>query len=361
MRLTIGRKLIVGIGVILALFVAMGLVAYTETGVIGTKIREITGKEEPTNAAAYEMEINLVGTGFSVLSYLHDRDTSHLDAINQDKQDFENFRSLYGTFIESSEEKTLGVKLDEGYSEFEATADELIRIEDLQTEKLNSLLDNLDQMDTLADQIQASVNPSERDAYAKLEAALEMEINTNGIAKSLGNYLRTHQRQYEEEVYQSEQDFYRYYEQYSSLALSEGEKQSAQQMVGLFENSVELSKIIIDLDRAKEAALTNFVETRGELNVALGEGIRDLTQQDLQSAEDDALNTVNRITGATIILIISGLLFGAVVSIITTRSITEPVKKLVAATQAVAKGDLFARVNIKARDELGISARRSTG
>ncbi|MGH9194243.1 MAG: EAL domain-containing protein [Acidimicrobiia bacterium] len=353
MRLTIGKKLTLGIGVILALFVAMGLVAYTETGVIGNKIREITGKEEPTNAAAYEMEINLVGTGFSVLSYLHDRDTSHLEAIDQGQQDFEDYRRLYDTFIESSNEKTLGVKLDEGYSEFQATAADLIRIEDEQTEKLNSLLENLDEMDTLVDQIQASVNPSEQGAYAKLEAALEMEINTNGIAKSLGNYLRTHQKQYEEEVYQSEQDFYRYYEQYNSLALSEGEKQSAQQMVGLFENSVELSKIIIDLDRAKEAGIRNFVDTRGELNVALGEGIRALTQQDLQSAEDDALNTVARITAVTAALLIIGLIFGAVVSVITTRSITQPVMRLVAATQAVARGDLFARVNIKARDELG--------
>jgi diguanylate cyclase (GGDEF)-like protein/PAS domain S-box-containing protein len=353
MRFTIGKKLTLGIGVLLALFVAMGLIAYTETGVIGTKIREITGKEEPTNAAAYEMEINLVGTGFSVLSYMHNRNSAHLESIKQDQQDFENYRNLYGTFIESSKEKTLGVRLDEGYTEFQATADELIQIEDEQTEKMSALLANLDQMDTLVDQITSSVSPSSPGAYAKLESALQMEISTNGIAKALGNYLRTHQTQYEEEVYQNEQDFYRYYEQYNRLALSGEETQWAGQVVSLFENSVEQSKVIIDLDRAKEARLANFVETRGELNAALEDGIRAATQEDLQRAEDDALNTVARITVVIAVLLIIGMLFGAVVSIITTRSITQPVKKLVAATQAVAKGDLFARVNINAKDELG--------
>jgi diguanylate cyclase (GGDEF)-like protein/PAS domain S-box-containing protein len=353
MRLTIGTKLGTGIGVILILFLVMGLVAYTETGVIGNKIREITGKEEPTNAAAYEMDTNLIGTGFSVLSYLHDRDEAHLEAIQQDKQDFEASRQTYGQLMETSEEKSLGIRLDEGYAEFSATADDLIRIEDEQTKRLDELLTNFDKLDTLAGQIQTSVHPAEDGAYAKLESALQMEISTNGIAKSLGNYLRTHEAQYEEQVYQREQDFYNHYEQYSRLALSPAEAAWSAQVFQLFESSVELSKIIIDLDRAKEAGLANFVDTRRELNESLEGGIRTLTQEDLQSAENDALSTVDRITVATAVLLVIGLVFGAVVSIITTRSITRPVRQLVTATRAVAKGDLFARVNVSSGDELG--------
>ncbi len=353
MRFTIGKKLGLGIGSILALFLVMGLVAYTQTNLIGKKIDKITKKEEPTNATAYEMEINLLGTGFSVLSYLHDRDETQLAAIEQDSRDFEEFRRKYDSLIESSEEKSLGIRLDEGYAEFQSTADDLVRIEDEQTTKMDTLLMNLDELDTLVNQVQSSVSPSDAQSYAKLEAALEMEVNTNGIVKGLGNYLRTHDSQYEELVYQDEQDFYRYYEQYSSLALSAEEQQWATQLYSLFEGSVELSKLIIDLDRAKEAALENIVRIRGQLDVALEDGIRALTQQDLKSAETDAGSTVDRIGVATAILLVLGLIFGVVVSVITTRSITKPVIKLVGATRAVARGDLFARVKIDSHDELG--------
>ena len=353
MRFTIGKKLGFGIGSILVLFLVMGIVAYTQTNLIGKKIDKITKVEEPTNATAYEMEINLLGTGFSVLSYLHERDATQLESIEQDNRDFEKFRREYDSLIESSEEKSLGVRLDEGYEEFQTSADDLVRIEDQQSEKMDALLKNLDDMDTLVNQVQSSVSPSDAQSYAKLEAALEMEVNTNGIVKGLGNYLRTHDSQYEELVYRDEQDFYQYYEQYSRLTLSAEEQEWATQLFGLFENSVELSKIIIDLDRSKEAALENIVRVRGQLDLALEDGIRALTQQDLQSAEADAGTTVDRIAVATGALLILGLIFGVAISVITTRSITRPMMKLVGATRAVARGDLFARVKIDSNDELG--------
>ena len=34
---------------------------------------------EAASAAAYEMEINLIGTGFGLLGYLHDHDPLHLE------------------------------------------------------------------------------------------------------------------------------------------------------------------------------------------------------------------------------------------------------------------------------------------
>ncbi len=74
MRLNISTKLWLGFGVVLLVLAISGAVSIVQLGGIGGSLREITEVEEPTSEAAYEMEINLIGTGFGVLLYLEDHD-----------------------------------------------------------------------------------------------------------------------------------------------------------------------------------------------------------------------------------------------------------------------------------------------
>ena len=57
MRLTIARKLLLGFGALLAIFLITGLVVNANVCTIEKDLTEITTVEEPTSAAAYEMEI----------------------------------------------------------------------------------------------------------------------------------------------------------------------------------------------------------------------------------------------------------------------------------------------------------------
>ena len=66
MRLTIARKLLLGFGSLLAIFLITGLVVNSNFRTIGKDLKEITEVEEPTSAAAYEMEINVIGTGLGL-------------------------------------------------------------------------------------------------------------------------------------------------------------------------------------------------------------------------------------------------------------------------------------------------------
>lgn len=151
------------------------------------------------------MEINAIGTGFGLLGYLHDRDPVHLERIQKDEENFERFQTRYHELAETERDKALGVKVDQSYDEFRALAAELIKVEDDQDRKMGSLLNNLEKIDELLDEkIQAAITPDDPRAYEKLHAALEMEINTNGIAKGLGNFLRTHQEQYEARIHKDE-------------------------------------------------------------------------------------------------------------------------------------------------------------
>ena len=152
MRLTIGRKLGLGIGTLLSLFLVVGLVAYTQTRFIDETIREITEIEEPTSAAAYEMEINLIGTGFGVLGYLQDRDPAHRERVADDERDFERFMAQYDDLVETEQGKQLGAKVKAKYQTFKSRGDDLMRIKDDSAKKEKMLDAYLDEMDDLLDE-----------------------------------------------------------------------------------------------------------------------------------------------------------------------------------------------------------------
>ena len=82
----------------------------------------------------------------------------------------------------------------------------------------------------LDEKIQASVQVGDPEVIDKMRAAMEMEININGIAKGLAKFLMTHQSQYLERVRDDEGDFDRAFRRYKNLSLRSGEKQSAAEL-----------------------------------------------------------------------------------------------------------------------------------
>ncbi len=111
-KMTIGKKLGLSFGIVLLIFAISGLVTITQIRKIGKNLDEIIQVEEPTSAAAYEMEINLIGTGFGLLGYLEDRDTKHLERISGDIDDFGRFQKQYSDLVETKEGKDFGVRLN---------------------------------------------------------------------------------------------------------------------------------------------------------------------------------------------------------------------------------------------------------
>ena len=110
-------------------------------------------------------------------------------------------------------------------------------------EKVNALLKYLEEIDKLLhENIQASINPEDVFAHRKFEAALGMEISNAGIAKGLGNSLRTHHSQHEGQVSKADLNFRRAFDSYSALPLSSQEKQWLEETIRLFHQVVSLSR-----------------------------------------------------------------------------------------------------------------------
>ena len=104
MHLTIRRKLGIVVFSLLLLMVLVAAGSYLQLRLVEGKLAQIVDEEEPQSAAAYELEINLIGTGFAVLDYLHDHDPQHLDRIREDEAEFRSYLDEYGRLAETEAE-----------------------------------------------------------------------------------------------------------------------------------------------------------------------------------------------------------------------------------------------------------------
>jgi len=336
MKFTVGKKLAVSFGILLFIMVLSGFIVITQLGSIKANLNEIVNVANPISAAAYEMEINLIGTGFGLLGYLEDRDPEHLDRIKGDIKDFREFQNIHNTLSTTIKSKELSVQINEKFMRYTQLAYKIINLEDDQDQKVKKLYKNHVKMDDLLDnKIQAVVTSNDPGNYNKLVAAMELEINVNGIAKGLGEYLRTHDSRYEARVMKDESDFTHFLKQYRASDLTREEKKWAGEIGDLFKESVGLTEDII------------------EINGILDEGIQKMTLQKLEQADRDAVGSIKATTNSALFLLIFGVIVGAGAAIFISRYVTESIRRLSASAKEISKGDLTTRVKIKSRDEIG--------
>ena len=354
MRISIKKT--IGI-VVFGLLALMGLLAagsYLQLILIEGKLAKIVDEEEPQSAAAYELEINLIGTGFAVLGYLHDHDPQHLDRIREDAAEFRSYLEAYGRLAETEAEFSFHSKVGQGYDRFVSLAWEMVELEDQQTSKKEEVSGTFLGIDAILDEkMQASVRADDPEAIDKMRAAMEMEININGIAKGLAKFLMTHQSAYVERVRDDEGDFKRAFRRYKNLSLRSGEKQSAAELSVMFDGTVKLVDEIIVLHQQEEEDLREFVRIRRELDGLLDDEIQTHARNEFDTAKASAIQIMNRT--ATVLVVLIVVVFAAAVPawLFISAKVIRPITELSAGTKRVAAGDFSGTLPVGSEDELG--------
>ena len=111
MRFTVKQKIILGTAGILLVGLLSMLVIYGALRTAQRAMHEVAEVEEPTSAAAYEMEINVIGTGMGVLNYLDTGDPQFRARVEKDEADFERFKARYDQLADTPAGKELGNKV----------------------------------------------------------------------------------------------------------------------------------------------------------------------------------------------------------------------------------------------------------
>jgi len=126
MRATIGKK--IGVSIAVMLTVSIGVMLLVLDGLYRVKdaLRQVSEIHEPLSAAAYEMEINVLGTGLGVMKYLETGHPQYRARVGKDKDDFAAFYAEFDRLVEESAGKVLAQTLKQSFEEFLAIGETLM-------------------------------------------------------------------------------------------------------------------------------------------------------------------------------------------------------------------------------------------
>ncbi len=346
---TIGLKLGVGIGTMVMLCVAIGLVSFLQSRVVSGKVRELTEIREPVNTAVHGMETSLEETALATLGFLSTGDTRFLESFQNARGEFEQSDRKYGAAAGPES----GSRLQAGFTEFCTLAADQIELRNRQSRNMSSILRDVDDIeDLLKDRIVPAIKADDPLAYKREQAALEMEVNANAMTKSLGNFLITGEPEYESRLHHAESEFQRYFGIFRNVLITSEEKGWTERLARLSARCTGTAQTIADEGKERAQKLAAFVVAYRELGTILNDRLELRTERNLALAKEDVLRTEaaanTRIFLAVLACVIVGVLGGA----LTTKSITSPIRELASVMHRAAKGGPLRRVNISSPDEL---------
>lgn len=355
MKLTVSQKLGIAVGIPIVLLIAVAVVLYVQVQRIEANLAAIVQREEPISAAAYEVEINTLGSGLAVLAYAHDRNPDHLNRLKKDVADFEQFHRQFVELVDSDEQRRQAERLSQLFATYQQHADRVIADANGQADKLRRFEDLLDQMDTLLDdQLQANIKPDDPQRVDKLQAAMELEINVNGIAKGVQRLLTGQTDASQQRIDKDEEDFRRYLKSYRELPLSQQETDQAGELERLFDQSVTLAGEIVELEKARKSDIQSLVATREQLDTLMDDEIQRQTRDRLQAHEvsTEQLATVTRWT--VVVFALAAVFGGGGLAVLITRKVIHNLRLLTQHAQRIEETrELTEATSVVGSDEVG--------
>ena len=225
MRLTVIHK----IGMVLAVVLLLGLMPllmiFNGLKELEQTVGQVTDIDEPISAAAYEMEINTIGSGMAVLKYLETGEAEYRAQLAKNEADFGKFKAQYDRVVGTETGKELGQKIVVLYQKFKTLGKTLMDQKDEQELIFSRIGAGFEKLDEIIDEkIQANIDRQGADGIDKTIRAGEMEANIAEVGAWLGNFLRTPKKTYKERIFANANDFLEELGHFKKLKLTEAEK-----------------------------------------------------------------------------------------------------------------------------------------
>ena len=109
--------------------------------------------------------------------------------------------------------------------------------------------------------------------------------------------------------------------------------------------------IIIGLQQQRTVLLTKFFALYRDLGMIINEGLQSETERGLAAAKADVIEAGEAANARILAVLLLSVAFGIVAGVVTTRSITRPLRHMVSVMDAVARGDRLRKVELTSSDE----------
>jgi PAS domain-containing protein len=354
MKMTVAVKLGSAFGILLLILIISGLFIDRNMRRIHHSLRQIATVEEPTNAAAYEMEINVIGTGMGVLQYLETGDRRYRRRVETDAADFARFKARYDNLVDTPREQELSAQLGRIYEEYRNLGDTLMNLQDALDARLDRIAEHLLRIEEIIDDgIHPFIDQAAADGFAKALAAAKMETDSAEIGSRLWSFVHTKQAAQRDRLLHDAQDFASALERFKALHLTPQEAQWATALDEVFLQLMSDIHIVIAFVDAMQDRMGRFLHLRAQLGDLLEEEIQILTDRALEAANGRADQLVTHTRHAILTIIVSGLAVGIIAVLTVGYGIVAAVRQLVEGAEAIGSGRLTHRIDIRRRDELG--------
>jgi signal transduction histidine kinase len=354
MRFTVRRKVVTGVAIIVALGAISLFIVYRGLTDLHTNLRELSDLEGPTVEAAYEMEINLVELAAQVRRYLETRDSQDLARIANDRRDFERFHAQYVGLNRSPRARSLATRVKRLYDEFVAVSDEVIANRDAESQRFSEVMRKVEEIDDILDaRVENRVDRSDGGALEKLVDAIDLEADVAEVGIWLANYRHSRRERDRDLIWSNVGEFR---EQAAKLRrnpnLTASERRTVAQIEAIFRETVQGIQDVLTFDAQISKDAQRFEALRRELDDILDEELQVLAINGLDQPIVEADSAVTTVAWRAGVLLSLFLISACAIACLLILTLTRPVARLMAGTEAVRQGDLSARIPARGHDEL---------
>lgn len=360
MRLTVVRKVVIGLAIIVGLGAASLLIVYDGLRDLRQTVHTLFLVEEPTAAAAYEMEINALGFGMGVLRYLERPSPQNRERARDDDQDFRQFHAQYASLTRNTEAFGLGTRVAEMYETFSRLGITLMDARDREESLITSVTGHIERMDDIIDRhLQGSVADRQATgALSRIETLLNVEADVAEVGIWLAQYQRFRKPEYRTLLDENRRELRRGLAQFvDNPYLTPTEQRWAREL----ERTATITMTTIDevlvLDDAIARDREQFNTLRSTIDDLLDDEIQVVALRELRAprerADADATAVVKMVGGLIPLFLLSTI----GVALVVIRGVSRPVQRLQHGTDAIRRGDLSYRIQAQGHDEFADLAR----
>ena len=347
----VAAKLWLGFGAVCGVVAALGVIVALSVKQLEDTLSHATTVAEPLSAAAYEMEINAIGSGMGVLTYLHTPNAAFVARFREDQEEFEAFHRVFDAAAPGPEARELGRRAAQTYAAFQSLGASLIESKNREIVALKRLAGAVLEFDRAleknADRTFKGKEPAAVGLISRIRSelagfsfwlTLQLEASTMDTPEALPRRALETRRRLAELV--------------GHLSESLGSDRHSSLNAG-FERIFRIIDDILAIQHFIGTNVRAFSELRRQLDEILDEEVQIFAQAELLETRRRASQISGELRFWLILSEALVLLLACITVFIIAKGIIEPVRALRDGTQALGSGKLGHRIPIASGDEIG--------
>jgi signal transduction histidine kinase len=356
---SIGKKIGLGLTLIIGSGLAAMTVFYRSADRTAAALRLVGEKGHPVSAAAYELEINAIGTGLGVMKYMQTPLPEHRERVERDEREFARFKTQHDAFAATQREKLLADKIAALYGQFISLGKGLMRQKDEADALARTFTAEFQSIDdSIEEKIQAGTEDNEQKSFRRLLLAARFAADLAEVGNWLGTYLEIPSADNEQRIHREFRESARRVGFFLRSGVSQEERLWGEDLVRRINELRSLAVKRIALDKQMRADVERFGQYREQLDELLDESLRVLAQSQMVRLIGEAEGRSAKTVTLAYLLIPIFLLVSIGAGWWIVRHISVSIAELRTGTEMVAGGDLGYRIGGRGQDELGLLARR---